>query len=108
VNEPKPQVPVQTQDANLKVERKTKRKPAELQFVQGLAAVDADHPAFAETAQELAKKVGQPIGGQEDAKEIPRAKVYMFFEVGDQTLVLDPAQAKQLYSDLDILFGSKK
>lgn len=99
--------PVQSQDANLKVTKKTERRSGGFEFIQGMAALDPSSPHFGAKAIELAEKTGQKV-------EIPEAQgpvkpiASMFFELdGGQSVVLSPARAYQLYLELHAAFGKR-
>lgn len=93
--------PVQSQDANLKVSKPRQGKAGKFEYIQGMAALDPNSPHFGETARELAKKTIDANGVEFEPK------AFMFFELGNESLVLTPAQARKLYNELHAAFGNK-
>jgi len=78
------------------------------ELIQGLAAIDPDHPHFGKVVREEASKLGiEP--------EYPHLKAgpvkpiaTMFIEVGSQLMQLTLQDARQLYRELHAAFGEDK
>lgn len=108
MNDVKARKSAERQAANvtdLSTHRKKKGKEAEpFQVVEGLAAIDPNHPGFTEIAQDLLGKVTPTEIPTAEGPVKPMVEL-IFLNIGNQSVGATPVQLRQLFDELSVMFG---
>lgn len=91
---------------DISTQRAKRVKKQSFEMIEGLAAIDPNHPGFQETAQEILSKVTPTEVPKEQGPVKPILEA-MFFNVGNQSVTATPQQLRQLYDELHAIFGQK-
>jgi hypothetical protein len=89
---------------DISTHRAKKAKDQKFEMIEGMAAIDPNHPEFQEVAKELLSKV-TPVEVPMQEGPIKPILDLMFFNVGSQSVAATPRELRQLYDELHAIFG---